>query len=333
VRSGGDKAVNIYQEKIVKLLRSSRSGFLSGEELASRLGVSRTMVWKHIKSLEGEGFVIEAVPSQGYRITFVPDILRTNDIRQGLKTKVMGREIHLLSEAASTNTLAMEMAAKGAPEGTVVIAEKQTGGKGRLGRKWISPKGNLYFSVVLRPDIPTHKAPLITLMGAVAAAAAIRTTCNLPATIKWPNDILVAGKKIGGLLTEMSAEPDRIRHIVLGIGVDVNMALDELPPDVRARTTTLAVEAGKKIDRTLLLQQVLRDLESRYRVFLRSEADILKEWGALTMTIGSRVSVNGSGEMFEGLAQGIDSEGRLIVRLDDGSLRQVAAGDVTILKR
>ncbi len=322
----------MYNDKILKLLRSSKSGFVSGEDLAIKLGISRTMVWKHIKALEREGFGIEAVPSQGYRIVSEPDALRLEDIRHGLKTRVIGREIRLMPEVVSTNTLAMELASKGAPEGTVVVAETQTGGKGRLGRKWISPKGNLYLSVVLRPSIPTYKAPLLTLMGAVAAASAIRTQCAVRATIKWPNDILISGKKAGGLLTEMSAEPDRIRHLVLGIGVDVNMPLDELPPDVRALSTTVACEAGKKIDRTSLLRQLLRDLDSGYEVFLKSEALILKEWTALNTTIGRRVVVSGSGETLEGTAEGIDREGRLMIRHDDGTTHAVAAGDVTIVK-
>ena len=323
----------MYKEKILNLLRSSRSGFISGEELARICGISRTMVWKHIKSLEREGFGIEAVTSQGYKITTMPDILRQGDIRPGLKTRVIGKAIHLLSEVASTNTLAMEMAANGTPEGTVVIAETQTKGKGRLGRKWISPKGNLYFSVVLRPNVPMHKAPLITLMGAVAVASAIRTICGLEAGIKWPNDILISGKKVSGLLTEMSAEQDRIRHIVLGIGVDVNMEMGELPPEVRSLTTTLAAEAGAKINRIALLQQLLRDLESWYQKFLKNDADILEEWKKLNVTVGNRVTVSGMGESLVGLAQGVDNEGRLIVRLDDGTIRTVAAGDVTIVKK
>ncbi len=321
------------KEKILQLLRSSKAGFLSGADLALRLGISRTMVWKHIKALEREGFGIEAVPSQGYRLTQAPDALRQSDISQGLGTKFIGKDIRLLPEAVSTNTLAMEAASQGAPEGTVIIAETQTGGKGRLGRTWISPKGNLYLSVILRPNIPTHKAPLITLMGAVAVASAIRKHCSVQAAIKWPNDILISGKKAAGLLTEMSAEPDRIRHIALGIGIDVNMALQELPLDVRMHTTTLAVEAGRTIDRTQLLQQILRDLEHWYRIFLANEADVLKEWEQLNMTIGCRVTVSGMGEVFEGLAQGIDQEGRLMVALDNGTIRIVAAGDVTIVKK
>jgi BirA family biotin operon repressor/biotin-[acetyl-CoA-carboxylase] ligase len=322
----------MYKEKILNLLRSSKTGFFSGEELARKCGISRTMVWKHIKSLEREGFEIEAVPSQGYRITAAPDILRESDIRPGLKTRVVGKEILLLAEVVSTNTRAMEMASLGAVEGTTVIAETQTGGKGRLGRKWISPNGNLYLSVIFRPNVPMHKAPLITLMGAVAVASAIRTICGVQAVIKWPNDILISGRKVAGLLTEMSAEQDRIRHIVLGIGVDVNMEMSELPPDVRALTTTLKAEAGQAIDRTALLWQVLRDLDHGYQTFLKQDADVLEEWKKLNMTIGKRVMVSGAGETLEGLAEGIDQEGRLIVRLGDKSVRHVAAGDVTIVK-
>ncbi len=320
------------KNKILNLLRSARSGFLSGEELARKIGISRTMVWKHIKSLERDGFVIEAVPSQGYRITSVPDILRERDIKQGLKTKKMGRELVLLPKVDSTNILAMELASKGSPEGTVVVAETQSGGKGRLGRTWISPKGNLYLSVILRPMIPVYKAPLITMMGAVAVASAIRTVCQVAAVIKWPNDILISGKKVSGLLTEMSAEQDQIRHIVLGIGVNVNMAPETLPPEVSVFSTSLAAEAGDRINRTLLLQEHLRSLERWYQVFLANSPEVLQEWQKLNMTVGSQIRVVGVGETLEGLAQGIDEDGRLIIRLDDGSIRFVSAGDVSLRK-
>ncbi len=323
----------MYKDKILKLLGASRSGFVSGEDLAARLGISRTMVWKHIKALEREGFGIEAVPSQGYRITRVPDLLRQDDVKRGLKTTVVGKEIHLYHEVASTNTLAMEMAAQGAQEGAVVIAETQTGGKGRLGRKWISPKGNLYLSVVLRPAVPAHRAPLVTLMGAVAVASAARSQYGVQASIKWPNDVLISGRKVAGLLTEMSAEQDRIKHIVLGIGVDVNMNTAELPEEIRSRTTTLAAEAGRRIDRNDLLRQILSALDHQYQIFLKNDVDVIREWETLNMTTGSRVAVSGLGETITGLAHGIDREGRLIIMLDGGGIRAVAAGDVTILKK
>jgi len=323
----------MYKEKILSILRSSRNGFLSGEELARKTGISRTMVWKHITSLRREGFAIGAVPSQGYRLTSEPDLLRHRDIASGLKTKIIGRDIQLFTTLVSTNTTAMELASKSNAEGTVVIAETQTGGKGRLGRKWISPKGNLYFSIILRPAIPTHKAPLITMAGAVAVASAIRSVCGVDAGIKWPNDILISGKKVCGLLTEMSAEQDRIRHIVLGIGIDVNMRPDELPPDIRALTTTLSEAKGSTVNRTVLLRQLLRDMDHWYRQFLVQDADVLAEWKKLNVTFGRRITVSGTGELLEGIAQGIDEDGRLIVKQNNGVLRLIAAGDVTILKR
>jgi BirA family biotin operon repressor/biotin-[acetyl-CoA-carboxylase] ligase len=323
----------MYKDKILKHLISANEGFTSGAELAGRLRITRAAVWKHIKTLEREGYAIVAAPSKGYRLMAVPDVLLLDDIKQGLKTGTIGREIHLFPEAVSTNTLAMEMAAKGALDGTVVIAETQTGGKGRLGRTWISPKGNLYISVILRPEVPPHKAPLITLMGAVAAAATIQQQLDVQAGIKWPNDILISGKKAAGLLTEMRAEPDRVKHVVLGIGINVNMDMAELPAPLRKLSTTLSTETGKKIDRALFLQQFLAQLDQWYQVFLKSGAKVVEAWEMFNTTVGNRVAVSGPGETFEGMAQGIDADGRLILKLDDGTLRQVAAGDVTILKR
>ena len=321
------------KDDILLVLRSSRSGYVSGADLAASTGVSRTAVWKHIKALEREGYCFEAIPSKGYRLTSSPDVTIVGDLLRGLKTRTIGREIVHLPETASTNTLAMDLAHKGAADGTVVIAEAQTGGKGRLGRTWDSPRGNLYLSVILRPGVPVHKAPLITLMGAVAVADAVRKHLGIRAGIKWPNDILLGGKKVAGLLTEMSAEPDRIRHIVLGIGVNVNMDIRALAPDVRRTATTLATAAGARIDRTEFAKAMLAGLDIWYQCFLKNEADVLEAWRELNVTLGCRVAVSGAGTTLAGRAHSVDAEGRLILKLDDGTLRQVNAGDVTILKR
>jgi BirA family biotin operon repressor/biotin-[acetyl-CoA-carboxylase] ligase len=322
----------MHKDDILRLLRTSRSGFVSGMELATAMGVSRTAVWKHVKTLEKEGYGIEAVPSKGYRLLSAPDLIVPGEVMRELRTKTIGRAIAHRIETGSTNSLAMELAQQGAADGTAVVAETQTGGKGRRGRSWVSPRGNLYLSVVLRPAVPVYKAPLITLMGAVAVASAIRKHLGVPAAIKWPNDILITGKKVSGLLTEMSAEPDRIRHIVLGVGVNVNMDLRTLPPDIRSRSTTLAAAAGRSIDRTGFLKALLAELDHWYRCFLKKETDVLVAWQELNETIGKRVAVSGAGEMLEGQAAGVDAEGRLILQLDDGTVRQVAAGDVTIVK-
>jgi BirA family biotin operon repressor/biotin-[acetyl-CoA-carboxylase] ligase len=321
------------KDDVLRLLRSSRSGHVSGAALAAAMGVSRTAVWKHIKTLEREGYAIEAVPSKGYRLTASPDVIVASEVKQGLGTKIIGKEILHYAEVSSTNTLAMDLAQKGAIDGTVVVAETQTGGKGRLGRSWTSPRGNLYVSVVLRPAVPVFKAPLITLMGAVAVASGLRSQCGVTAGIKWPNDILLSGKKVSGLLTEMSAEPDRIRHIVLGIGVNVNMDNRALQPDVRRMSTTLAAAMGKPVDRTALLRTLLAELDLWYHRFLQNDEEVLAAWKELNVTLGHRVVVSGSNAKLEGLARGVDTEGRLILKLNDGTLRQVAAGDVTIIKQ
>ena len=321
------------REDLLHLLRSSPSDYLSGAELAATLGVSRTAVWKQIKTLERDGFSIDAVPSKGYRLTASPDRIDLDVLRRAAAGWTIGARIEYRGEVASTNTLAMEAARQNAPDGTVVLAEAQTAGKGRLGRSWISPRGNLFFSVVLRPDLPTHKAPLVTLMGAVAVTTGLRAAAKIPAGIKWPNDILVQGKKLCGLLTELSAEPDRVRHVVLGIGVNVNVAAASLPETVRPLSTSVAEEAGGPLDRTRLLVELLAQLDHWYGRFLADPGSVLAAWRDLNVTLGRRVAVRGPGEEFQGVAQDIDNEGRLVVLTDEGSLRAVAAGDVTILKR
>ncbi len=321
------------KDDILRLLRASPAGFVSGAELAAAMGVSRTAVWKHIRSLQRQGYGIEAVPSKGYRITALPDVILVSDLRApGSARRIIGSDIRYLPETASTNTAAMELAQNGAPEGTAVLAETQTGGKGRLGRMWVSPRGNVYLSVVLRPVVPVNKAPLITLLGAVAVASAVRSYPGLEAGIKWPNDVLLAGKKVAGLLSEMSAEPDRIRHIVLGIGVNVNMDPRKLPADVRPLATTLAAAAGRPVDRTAFLRQLLGELDRWYALFLKDEAAVLSAWRSLNVTLGRRVAVRTGGPAMEGSARDVDDEGRLVVVLDSGTVHHVAAGDVTLVK-
>ena len=286
----------MYKDRILKLLRAN-DGFLSGEELACEDGhLAHHGLEAYQDPWSGRGSGSKRCRSRGYRITSSPDLLRVDDIKSGLRTKTVGKSIHLLPRPAPRTPLPWRWHRPVRPEGTVVIAETQTAGKGRLGRKWISPKGNLYLSVVFRPALPVHKAPLITLMGAVAAASAIRSACGLPASIKWPNDIQLSGRKAGGLLTEMSAEPDRIRHIVLGIGLDVNM--DRRMPCLPT-SASISYDAGGRSgqkhrpDRASPApapgtRSVVRGFPGR-----RCPA-VLKEWRTLNSTLGSRVSVSGA---------------------------------------
>lgn len=317
---------------ILDLLRASKSGHLSGAELAGKLGVSRTAVWKHIRSLEESGYGIEAVPSKGYRLFAEPDVIRMSGLLRPAGKNAATRPVIYLEETASTNIVAMERAGQGAAEGMVVIAEQQTGGKGRLGRSWSSPKGNLYFSIILRPAVAPQQAPLLTLMGAVAVASALRAFSGTAAGIKWPNDILIHDRKVSGLLTEMSAEADRVRHLVLGIGINCNMNIRLLPEEVRGLATTLAAETGRTVDRTKLLAAVLAELDRWYGAFLADRRSVLSAWRELNVTLGREVSVRGMDGEVRGRAKDIDDEGRLVLVLGDGSARTVAAGDVTIIK-
>ncbi|MDA8099699.1 MAG: biotin--[acetyl-CoA-carboxylase] ligase [Nitrospiraceae bacterium] len=320
------------REDILTLLRSSRTGYVSGAELAGALGVSRTAVWKHIRALAGDGYEIEAVPSKGYRLRSAPDLIRAADLRKALTGALFGAAVDYHRSLLSTNTRAMNLAQEGAPEGTVVLAEVQTGGKGRLGRTWASPPGNIHLSVVLRPPLPLHRAALVTLASAVAAATAIREATGLTAGIKWPNDILIQGRKVAGILTEMSAEADRIRHLVLGIGVNVNADLSGLPAEVQDRSITLAAAAGRTLDRTDVLIILLRLMEGWYHRFQISPAEVIQAWKSLNATLGRRIAVNGPGGTKQGIAEDITEEGLLVLRDDSGRVHTVASGDVTIEK-
>lgn len=300
--------------------------------MAEKFRISRAAVWKQIKMLEREGCKIEAVRSKGYRLVTMPDIIVLDDVKHELKTTTIGKDIRYYSEVDSTNTLAMKLAQDGASEGTVVIAETQHGGKGRLGRRWFSPRGNLLLSIILRPVLPTHKAPLITLLGGVAVAAAIREHLGIAAGIKWPNDILIRGKKVCGLLAEMSAEPDSVRYIVLGIGLNVNMDSRLAPAEIQGMATTLAAERGGIIDRTRLFAELLAQIDRWYRIFCENPEAVLSAWRNLSVTLGRRVAAVGQDGTIEGVAEDIDSEGRLMVRLDSGVLQRIASGDVTIRK-
>jgi BirA family biotin operon repressor/biotin-[acetyl-CoA-carboxylase] ligase len=322
----------INLEDVADLLKESR-GYLSGEEMASRIGVTRAAIWKSIGLLKKEGYIIESSPSKGYKLVSPPDLC-AHDLKKLLAASPgrVGHELFFFDRAASTNTIAMEMAAKGCPEGTVIITDSQTGGKGRLGRTWISPAGvNLYLSIVVRPDIRPGDATGLTLLSAVACASALRQSCGIPVSIKWPNDLLVGSRKIGGILTEIRADMDRISHAVIGIGINVNLPELDIPEEIRKIATSVLIVSGKGFSRTALAAAILKEFDSWYMLLLNSgKREITERWIELSSTIGRHVRVAVGDRIFEGMADGIDEEGLLIVRMADGLLRKFSAGDVTI---
>lgn len=324
---------NSLDGKILRLFREKKGGIVSGEEAGIALKVSRTAVWKHIQALRDMGYRIDALPSRGYRLVAAPDLLISEEITAGLRTVRIGRTIHCLRETGSTNEEAFKLAEEGAKEGTVVVAESQRLGKGRLGRQWESPAGvNLYCSVILRPPVLPVKAAQMTFLSSVAVARAISATTILRPFIKWPNDLMINGKKVAGLLNEMSAETEKVNFIVLGIGVNINMRRDQFPDTLRHPATSIFLESGEPISRTDFTRALLEALDVLYNTYLeRGYAPIREEWLAFCNSLGREVIVSFQDNHLRGTARGIDEEGALLVELDDGRTERVLAGDVTIL--
>ena len=317
-------------QRILEIFRTREGGIVSGEELSLTLNVSRTAVWKHIKSLQNLGYRIAAVPSQGYRLLSVPDILIPAEIAAGLDSRRIGSEIICYTETDSTNTVAFRLAEEGAAEGTVVIADAQRHGKGRLGRGWESPPGvNLYCSILLRPPIVPSAAFQLTFLSAVAVARAIDRAANLQPQIKWPNDILINGRKVAGLLNEMSAETEKVHFVVLGIGVNLNMRREQYPADLRHPATSLLLESGEKVNRTAFVRELLAALDTLYDSYLRmGYGPIREEWLARSRMLGRTVSVAMHDRAVIGEVCGIDENGALLLRLPTGREERVLSGDV-----
>ena len=319
--------------RILELFRSG-DGFVSGEALSRLLGVSRTAVWKHVKGLRASGYRIEAVPAKGYRLLSSPQLLNRLDISAGLATRRIGTTLICLKQTESTNAVAFKLAEEGAAEGTVVIADAQSAGKGRLGRVWLSPAGvNLYCSVVLRPPISPVAACQLTFLSVVAVARAIEKCSALAPQIKWPNDILISGKKVAGLLNEMNAETEKVNFVVLGIGVNLNMRLAQLGEGLlRHPATSLLEEGGVEVDRAAFARTLLTELDQLYDRFLvEGEGAVRAEWLERSAIRGRMVKVDLGNRQFSGQVQGVDPSGALLVLREDGTLETVLSGDVALI--
>ncbi len=318
---------------ILQLFRE-QGGFVSGEIISQELNVSRTAIWKHINSLRKAGYVIEAVPSRGYQMISAPDTLIKEEVAAQIKSDVIGRNLICLDETISTNADAFRLAEQGAPEGTVVLADSQSGGKGRLGRVWTSPKGvNLYTSIILRPTVMPAEAAQLTFLSAVAVALAIESITEFKPEIKWPNDVLIGGRKIAGLLNEMSSETDRVNFVILGIGVNLNMNSDQFPADLRCPATSLLLEQGRPVGRVQFAAAMLSELDRLYAEFLsKGFGPVRKEWQQRCNAAGKQVEVSDAGkEILSGMFVGIDTDGALLVQRTNGAIERVISGDVRVI--
>jgi BirA family biotin operon repressor/biotin-[acetyl-CoA-carboxylase] ligase len=321
--------------KILQALRNSGEASVSGAELSQQLKVSRAAVWARIQDLRKLGYEIEASPHTGYRLLAAPDLLHADDLAARLgPTRVIGRDIHVFQETTSSNDVVEKMGRDGVSEGVVVFAEAQTQGRGRLGRKWISPpRKGLWLTVLLRPDLRPQAITQLTIFSAIALRRAIENQTGLRAEIKWPNDILVNGRKAAGILTELSAELDRVKYVILGIGVDVNLNMTDFPTELRKQATSLKIELEKPVSRPELAVSILRELDGDYaRLRAGSFASLADEWEAHCTTMGHEVIIRFGERTLRGRAESLGEEGALLVRTEHGHLERVVGGDLTLGK-
>lgn len=317
------------KQRILKHIRKANT-YISGEELSRICDISRAGIWKHIQELRHDGYDIEAVPNLGYRLVATPDKLLPEEIKSGLDTKIIGKNIYHYDVVASTMDTAFKFALDSMDEGTVVCAESQHAGRGRLGRSWVSPKSKgIYLSVVLRPHFSPNETPRLTLLIALAVCEAIKRITNLDCQIKWPNDILVNEKKVGGILTELNAEMDRTKFVILGIGINVNTKKNFLPPGA----TSLKEEKSEVISRIELTKEILRQIDHLYLLFQKEGfGAILEKIKHLSSTLNKRVKAISQGKEIEGQATDIDKDGSLLIRRDSGFIEKIYTGDIVRLR-
>lgn len=315
--------------EILAALRESE-GYVSGQELCERFGVSRTAIWKAVNQLKLAGYEIEAVQNRGYHIVSTPDILSENELKSIRKTEWLGKEIYYEPVLGSTNTKAMQLAEEGAPHGTLVVTDKQEHGRGRRGRVWQTPAGSaIAMTFLLRPQINPNNASMLTIVAAMAVARGIEDETGLKVGIKWPNDIIINSKKVSGILTEMSAQVDYVNHVVIGIGINVHV--DSFPEELQDMATSLFMESGQKINRAALIERICEYFEAYYDVFMKTEdlTDIVKQYDAYMVNRNQPVRVLDPKEPFDGRARGITARGELLVDTWE-SRRLVSSGEVSV---
>ena len=318
------------KEEILRLLRSA-DGYISGQELCNRFGVSRTAVWKAINQLKEAGYEIEAQQNKGYRLMAAPDLMTEAEIKSLMHTDWVAKEGLYFDTIDSTNTKAQELAEKGYPSGTLVVADKQESGKGRRGRSWVSPSGTgIFMTLMIKPDINPNNASMLTLVAALAVAKAITSVTGEEALIKWPNDIVVNGKKVCGILTEMNAQFDYINHIVVGIGINVHN--ESFPEEISQMASSLMIEAGgKRFHRAQIIAETMSYFEQYYDTFLKTQdlSALVREYDELLVNRNKSVRVLDPKEPFDGKAMGITPKGELIVDTWE-SRKLVSSGEVSV---
>lgn len=318
------------KNEILRMLKDSGEEFLSGEKISEEFGVTRAAIWKNMNALKEEGYDIESVPRKGYRIISSPDILTLAEIENSLHTEYIGRNLYYFDSITSTNVKAKEIALD-EPEGTVVISEEQTRGIGRLGRSWISPKKKgIWLSIILKPEVEPMNVSKIALVGAAAVNKALKDM-GINSQIKWPNDIVVNGKKVCGILTEMSCELNMVNYVVMGIGINVNLDKTDIPGDLQDKATSLKEATKEEVDRKILLANILNNFEELYKDFkigdISNTIEICRENSVL---LDEEVRIIRGKETRIGKALDINSEGELVVQFENNVVENIFSGEVSL---
>ncbi|MGY0373788.1 biotin--[acetyl-CoA-carboxylase] ligase [Clostridium sp. JNZ J1-5] len=320
------------KEEIIKLLKENKNNFISGEKISESIGITRAAVWKYIKAIKEEGYEIESVSRKGYKLTSSPDLLTFEEISPNLKTRFIGRNFVHLDTIDSTNNEAKKLAIDGSPEGTLVISEEQTMGRGRLGRNWISPKHKgIWMSLILRPEINPIQVSKITQVAAAAVCMAL-IEMGIRTLIKWPNDIVLNDKKVCGILTEMSGELNRVNYVIVGIGINANIDKDEFPEDLKPIASSLKIEIGNYIKRKELVRRILNNFEELYEELINEETikksiEICKDNSAL---IGKKIKIIEKGKETRARALSLNEDGKLIVQYKDGKVDELISGEISV---
>ncbi|WP_173916320.1 biotin--[acetyl-CoA-carboxylase] ligase [Halobacillus sp. Marseille-Q1614] len=317
------------RNRLIHLLNENE-GYQSGQDLSEKLSISRTAVWKHMKELEKDGYQIEAVQRKGYRIVSSPDKISENTLQWGLKTEWMAKQMHHFEEVTSTQDVAHQLAKQGKPHGTVVIADQQLKGKGRMERPWDSPKGKgIWMSVLLRPKLLPIQAPQLTLLAATVLAEVIEQQTGLKPQIKWPNDILLEHKKMAGILTEMQAEQDQIQYVVLGMGLNVNQKLEDIPEALRHKATSLLVETDEEWGIQEMIQAILTQFEKTYDRFIEEGFQHIKQtWENYGYKIGEEVEISTLRKSWKATLLGIEPDGALRAKDQDGKEEKLYSAEI-----
>ncbi|GEN31792.1 BirA family biotin operon repressor/biotin-[acetyl-CoA-carboxylase] ligase [Cerasibacillus quisquiliarum] len=319
------------RNKLIAILANNQDKYISGQYLSEKLDISRSAIWKHMKELEKDGYEIEARQRRGYRIVSFPNKLSENTLKWGLETDWLGHTIIHKTITTSTQHIAHQLAREGAEHGTIVIADEQTGGKGRMNRPWHSSKNQgIWTSLILRPEISPHQAPQLTLLTATVLADVIYQETNIRPYIKWPNDILIENKKLSGILTEMQAEQDRIQYIIIGIGMNINQTKGDLPNKLRETATSLKIETGRQINMLTLVQSILEQFEKTYEMYLHHGFTAIKnKWESYGFKIGEKINIKTMNREWEGTFSGIGSDGGLLVKnKHDGKIEKLYSAEI-----